>query len=339
MRFENWNAESAMDQKIDLNSLMLFYEVIEAGSLTAASAKLKLAKSTVSRRLSRLEQDFGSVLVKKGTRKLALTEVGASLHTGCRQIVADLQQATRKALSVHSEMQGTIRVSVPGDLGITWLGNIVLDFARLFPEVSIAIRVNNSDIVDPIMEPFDIAIQIGEKRPSAPVCKRIATLPRGVYASPAYLARRGTPQSLEACERHDWIVTGVDERDGVWLFQKRKKGRATGVARKIVVNSARLARELATGGLGLAMISDALCENQLQNNQLVRVLPEWQCPALQVVALFLSRDRIPRKTRVFLDFFAERMATQTRGARRAAAGALPRANPAAPTAASPRATT
>lgn len=326
-----------MDQLRDLNSLMLFYEVIEAGSMTAASAKLKLAKSTVSRRLARLEQDFGSVLVKKGTRKLALTEVGTSLHMGCRQIVADLQQATRQARSVHSEMQGTIRVSVPGDLGITWLGNIVLDFARLFPEISIAIRVNNSDIVDPISEPFDIAIQIGEKRPSAPVCKRIATLPRGVYASPEYLTRRGTPQLIEECETHDWIVTDVEERDGVWLFQKRRKGRATGGGRKIVVNSARLARELATGGLGLAMIPDALCEGPLENNQLVRVLPDWQCPASQVVALFLSRDRIPRKTRVFLDFFAERMATQTRSARRTATGVVPQGLPAVSTAGGSRA--
>ena len=324
---------------MDLNSLMLFYEIIEAGSLTAASAKMKLAKSTVSRRLSRLERDFGSVLVKKGTRKLALTEVGASLHMGCRQIAADLQQATRQARSVHSEMQGSIRVSVPGDLGITWLGNIVLDFARLFPEVSVAIRVNNSDIVDPIKEPFDIAIQIGEKRPSAPVCKRIATLPRGVYASPEYLARCGMPQSVEECEKHDWIVTDVEERDGVWLFQKRKKGRATGAGRKIVVNSARLARQLAIGGLGLTMIPDALCEGPLQNKQLVRVLPDWQCPASQVVALFLSRDRIPRKTRVFLDFFAERMATQTRGARRAAAGVLLGRIPAASTAGSLRSRT
>ncbi len=306
---------NAVEQKVDLNSLMLFYEVIEAGSLTAASAKLKLAKSTVSRRLSRLEQQFGSVLVKKGTRKLVLTEVGTSLHKGCQQIVADVRQATRQALSVHSDLQGTVRVSVPSDLGVAWLGSIVAEFARRYPEITIAIRVHNSDIVDPIKEPFDIAIQIGEKRPPAPVCKWIATLPRGVYASPEYLARRGAPKSLDECKLHDWIVTDVQLRDGVSLFQKRKRGKAIGVPGKIVANSARLARELVTAGLGLAMIPDTLCVDRVRDGRLVRILPQWQCPALQVVALFLSRDRIPRKTRAFLDFFAERISAAAPGAR------------------------
>ena len=301
-----------MDQKIDLNSLVLFYEVIEAGSLTAASAKLKLAKSTVSRRLTRLEQQVGSVLIKKGLQKLMLTEVGTTLHKGCEQIVANVRQATQQALSVHSNLQGTIRVSIPGDLGITWLGAVVADFVRQFPEILVEIRVHTADIVDPIKEPFDIAIQIGEKIPLAPVCKRIATLPRGVYASPGYLADHGIPQSLEDCKAHDWIVTDVQVRDGILMFQKRKRGKAITVSGKIIANSARLARELATAGLGLAMIPDALCEDRLQEGRLVRILPQWQCPALQVVALFLSRDRIPRKTRTFLDFFARQISVNAR---------------------------
>jgi len=301
-----------MEPQIDLNSLMLFYEVIEAGSLTAASAKLKLAKSTVSRRLACLEKQFGSVLVKKSARQLTLTEVGASLHNRCQIIAAEVHEATRQALEVHSNMQGLLRVSVPGDLGIDWLANVIADFTRLFPELTVAIRIHNSDIVDPIKEPFDIAIQIGEKRPSQSVCKRLATLSRGIYASPDYLGLRGTPESLEDCRSHDWIVTDVQERDGVWLLRRNSKGRAIGAARKIVANSARLARELAIKGLGLALVPDALAADAVRERRLVRVLVDWKSPPLQVVALFVSRDRIPRKARVFLDFFADRMLPSTR---------------------------
>lgn len=308
-----------MDPQIDLNSLMLFYEVIEAGSLTAASVKLKLAKSTVSRRLSSLERQFGSVLVKKSARKLTLTEVGASLHSRCQNIAAEVHEATRQALAVHSNMQGLLRVSVPGDLGIDWMAKVVADFARLFPEITVAIRIHNSDIVDPIKEPFDIAIQIGERRPSQSVCKRLATLSRGIYASPDYLALRGTPGSIEDCRAHDWIVTDVQERDGVWLLRRNAKGRAVGDARKIIANSARLARELAIKGLGLALVPDALCANAMRDRRLVRVLVDWKSPPLQVVALFVSRDRIPKKTRVFLDFFAERMLPGARSKRGSAA--------------------
>jgi len=301
-----------VERQIDLNSLLLFYEVVEAGSLTAASIRLKLAKSTVSRRLTRLEHQFNSILLKKGTHKLALTEVGATLHKHCRQIVLEVQHATRQALSVHSDMQGPLRVAVPGDLGVTWLGAVVSDFLRLFPEITVAIQVHNSDIVDPTEEPFDIAVQIGETRPSRTVCKHLATLTRGIYASPEYLARRGTPQSPVECRSHDWIVTDVQERDGVWLFRKQSKGRAIGVGRKIVANSARLSRELAIAGQGLALIPDALCTDAVRDHRLARILGHWKTPPLQVVALFLSRDRIPKKTRAFLDLLAEKTKALTR---------------------------
>lgn len=304
-----------MDSKIDLNSLMLFYEVIEAGSLTAASVKLGLAKSTVSRRLASLERQFGSVLVKKNSRKLTLTEVGASLHKRCQKIAAEVQEATWQALGVHSNMQGLLRVSVPGDLGIDWLANVIADFTRLYPELTVAVRIHNTDIVDPIKEPFDIAIQIGEQRPNQAVCKHLATFSRGIYASPDYLARRGIPRSVADCYGHDWIVIDVQERDGVLLVRRSSKWRVIGAAHKIVANSARLARGLAILGLGLTLLPDVLAEDAVRNRRLVRVLVDWTSPPLHVVALFISRDRIPRKTRVFLEFVAERMLNGVRSVR------------------------
>jgi DNA-binding transcriptional LysR family regulator len=310
--FEIWNGENMMNRQLDLDYLMLFHDVVEAGSLTAASAKLKLAKSTVSRRLARLEQQVGSILVKRGTRKLALTEIGASLHSRCQRIAAEVQQASEQALGMHSNMQGMIRLSIPGDLGVIWLGSVISDFVRQFPEINMAVRINNSDMVDPIEEPFDLVIQVGETKPLRSVYRRLATLSRGIYASPEYLARRGTPRSLEECKAHEWIVTDVQVRDGVWLFRKGLKRRAISVASRIVVNSARLARELAIAGLGLALVPDTLCSDAVIQRRLVRVLTDWRTPALQVVALFLSRDRIPRKTRVFLEFLAERMSESTR---------------------------
>lgn len=303
-----------MDRQLDLTSLMLFYEIVECGSLAAAGAKLKVAKSTVSRRLVRLEQQVGSILLKRGTRKLTLTEIGASLHSRCKRIATEVEQASGQALEMQSNMMGTLRLSIPGDLGVSWLGGVMSDFSRQFPDVTLNVRIHNSDIIDPIEEPFDIVIQVGEKKPLRSVCRRLATFSRGIYVSPEYLAVRGTPQSLEACKEHDWIVTDVQERDGVWLFRNRSKGRPVSVVTKIVVNSAKLAREFAISGLGLALVPDILCRGAVQQGRLVRVLADWHAPALEVVALILSRDRIPRKTRVFLEFFAERMSAPRRGA-------------------------
>lgn len=315
-----------MNRQLDLGCLMLFHEVVEAGSLTAASAKLKLAKSTVSRRLARLEQQVGSILVKRGTRKLALTEIGASLHNRCQRIAGEVQQASEQALEMHSNMQGMLRLSIPGDLGVIWLGTVISEFVRQFPEITMTVRLNNGDIVDPIEEPFDLVIQVGETKPLRSVYRRLATLSRGIYASPEYLARRGTPRSREECKAHEWIVTDVQVRDGVWLFRKGSKRRAISIVSKIVTNDARLARELAIAGLGLVLVPDTLCRDAVKQRRLVRVLTDWQTPALQVVALFLSRDRIPRKTRVFLEFFAEWMSEGTRGEAKATRTISSRAN-------------
>jgi DNA-binding transcriptional LysR family regulator len=291
---------------MDLDSLMLFYEVIRAGSLTAAGIKLQLAKSTISRRLARLEQHLGCILVKKSARKLTLTEVGTLLYQRCTNIAAELHDASQEVRTLHSGMQGTLRLTVPADFGVTWLARLIDDFVRLFPEITITIRLHNNDFIDLLKEPFDIAIQVGEIKPSQMVCKQLAIVPRGIYASPEYLARRGTPHSLEDCAKHDWIVTEVEQREGLWLSRRRSKRQAIRVTNKLVVNSARLGRELGIMGLGIVLIPDIFCTEAVQNQRLVRILIPWQSPPLRIAAFFLSRDRIPQKARAFLDFFADR---------------------------------
>jgi DNA-binding transcriptional LysR family regulator len=299
---------SNLDRQLDLNALMLFYEVIQAGSFTAASAKLNLAKSSISRRISRLEEHFGSILIKKSARKLTLTEHGESLHRRCQKIAEELQAVSSEALVEHEEMQGTLRVSVPSDFGITWFANLVADFLKQCPQMVMVIRVYNSDIVDLNKEPFDIAIQVGElKKSSALVSKRLAMLSQAIYASPDYVAQHGTPQSIADCSCHDWIVTDVQQREGLWLFQANAERQAIRVAHRVQVDSARLARELAVMGLGVVLMPEIFGADAVHQQRLVRVMVPWQSPPLQVTAIFLSRDRIPKRARAFLEFFAERI--------------------------------
>lgn len=302
------NCGSELDRQIDLNALMLFYEVIEAGSFTAASAKLNLAKSSISRRLSRMEEQFGSILIKKSARKLTLTELGESLYQRCQRIAAELHAASSEASVEQSGMQGTLRVSVPSDFGVTWFANLIADFVKLCPQLTIVVRVHNSDLVDLTKEPFDIAIQVGALKKDSPlVCKRLAALSQGIYAGPEYIAQHGTPLSLGDCVRHSWVVTDVQQREGLSLLHGRSGRQAIRVAHRIVVDSARLARELAILNLGVVLIPEIFAADALQCQRLVRVLLPWQSPSLQVTALFLSRDRIPKRARVFLEFFAERI--------------------------------
>lgn len=293
---------------LDLDALMLFYQVVAAGSLTAAAVRLRLAKSTVSRRLAQLERRAGAMLLKKSTRRLALTELGQAVHARCERIATELEAVRREALRMQSDVQGTLRVSVPLEFGNAWLGRNLSEFTRMHPAIAVEVELSGRP-ADLIAEPFDIAIHVGRLEPSRLAYRRLAALERGVYASPAYLERMGTPRSIDDLRRHECVVTGLQQREGVWSFRTRSGRRAIGVTSRITVNSIRLARELVKSGAGLGLLPNVLCAEDVQAGRLTRVLAGWKSPPVPITALILTREAMPRKTRVFLDFLAERIAS------------------------------
>jgi DNA-binding transcriptional LysR family regulator len=128
-----------------------------------------------------------------------------------------------------------------------------------------------------------------------------------MYSSPAYLALHAAPQTLQDLVEHEFIGHQTQQRDGVLSLKDSGRARRLQVRHRIVVNSIRLARDLVVSGLGLAVLPHALCRSYVESGALVRVLPAWKCPPVQATAVVLARNGIPRKTRAFLDFVAERL--------------------------------
>jgi DNA-binding transcriptional LysR family regulator len=289
--------------KIDLNSLMLFRAVVDAGSLTAVCAATRLSKSTISRRIARLEEEIGALLLKRNTRKLGPTDIGKALYQRCERIAAEVSEAGMEAAEQHSDLRGLLRVSVPSDFGVGWLGHAVAKFSVQHPNIELEMGVNSGEI-DLVGEPYDIVIHLGKLPASRLVSRRLAALARGAYASPKYLASAGAPQAVDDLRAHRCIVTELQRNEGVWTLRRDGQRRRVPVKGHITVNNVTLARELAAGGAGIAILPHALCEKHVRNHRLVRVLTGWESPPLQATALILSRDRIPRKVRMFLDFLA-----------------------------------
>jgi DNA-binding transcriptional LysR family regulator len=293
--------------RLDLNALRLYYEVVNAKSITRAAETLRMPKSTISRKLSLLERHVGSILLKKSPKGLTPTDIGKVLYEHCRRVVAEVEDAGLQAAQMQGELRGPLRVSIPIDFGIGWLSRAIAEFVLLYSEVQLEVDVN-SRTVDPREDPYDLTIQLGPLKDSGLTYRRIATITRGVYASPEYLARRGTPRSVDDFGRHDCIVTEQQRQDGVWTFRNQTRHRFTEVAAKVVVNNIGVARQLAIGHVGLSMLPNLLCRNDVQSNRLVRVLTDWESPPMHATALILSRTGIPSKTRAFLDFLSERLA-------------------------------
>ncbi|WP_167772599.1 LysR family transcriptional regulator [Ramlibacter henchirensis] len=292
---------------LDLNALMMFNEVVGAGSLAGACERLRVPRSTLSRRLQQLEKEMGVLLLKKSTRKLAPTDLGLAIREHCARIATEAAAIGQLTARTTGQLQGTLRVAIPIEFGTGWLGKAISDFAVQYPEMAVEVDVSGR-VVDLIDESRDIAITYGHPKPSSLTQRRLGALTSGIYASPLYARRRGLPQSLDQIGQHDCVVTEIQLREGVWSFSGARGRRNVRVQGRLRVNSIRLARELVVSGAGLGLLPHMMCAGHVDSGALVRVLPSWNSPSLPIVALTLSRTRLPKRTRVFLDFVAEQLA-------------------------------
>ena len=301
-----------MIPKIDLNTLMLFQEVVSAGSITRASVTTGISKSTISRKLDQLERDVGSLLLKKNTRTLAVTGIGNKMFEYSRRIAAEVANAGEEVSELQTTLAGPLRVSIPTDFGVSWLGRALAEFSVQHPAIRLQISLNSGP-VDLLKEPYDIALQYGRPPPSMFICRRLAALGRGVYASPDYLAEHGTPTTVQDLRHHRCVITEQQQLEAMWTFRNASRKRRLELSGHAVVNSIGLVRELVAGGAGVGVLTHALCRRDVKTKRLVRILSSWESPPLQTFALTLSRERITRKTRTFMDFVALRLAAYEAG--------------------------
>lgn len=296
----------SMADPIDVSSLLLFNEVAKAGSLSAAAVRTGVPKSTLSRRLGQLEKQVGSPLLKKNTRKQAPTDLGLGVIDHCERIAAEVDAIQQLASRARSGLSGTLRVAIPVEFGTAWLGKAIAEFASDHPDLAIEVNVSGRS-VDLIAEPFDLAITFGQPKLSRITQRRLGAVSSGIYASPEYLRRHGTPTTFDEVVRSDCVVTDIQLQEGVWQFRSAGRRRDLKVPTRLRVNSIRLARELVLGGAGLGLLPHLMCERHVRSGALLQVLPSWNSPPMPVVALMLSRTNLPKKTRLFLDFVARQL--------------------------------
>jgi DNA-binding transcriptional LysR family regulator len=290
---------------LEPNDLLLFARVVDEGSFSRAAGRLGLPKSTVSRRVSGLEQQLGERLLLRTTRKLTVTDFGLAVLEHARHVVEDVAAAASLAQNRQIEPSGRLRVTMPSDMANIVLAPLLAEFALKYTAVTLELDLS-ARFVDLIGENFDVAIRMGDLRDDASLAaRRIGVFTVGLYAAPAYLARRGTPSEPEALMEHDalrilartgdpmrWVLARGDER-----WEGIPPGRAS-------ANSPELLMRMALGGAGIAVINDHFALPHLQRDELVQVLPDWRLPPVSAWAVFPGRRLMPMRTRVFLDALA-----------------------------------
>ena len=291
------------------NDLLIFARVAEAGSFSRAAERLGLPKSTVSRRISLLEERLGERLMLRTTRRLALTEFGNQLLEHARQVAAEVDAV--KALSEHRQARpsGRLRVSMPSDFATMLLTDMLAAFVALHPAVSLELDLSPRR-VDLLGENFDLAVRVGDLPDDTLLAaRRLAVFPGGLYAAPAYLAERGDPASPDELLQHDALrLLGRNGEPVGWSLSsgnRKWEGVPPGHA---AANSPELLIGLARAGAGIAAVPDYFAAPSVRRGELRRVLADWRLPAYTAWAVFPGRRLMPVKTRAFIEMLEAALA-------------------------------
>lgn len=291
---------------VEPNDLLLFARIVEAGSFSRAAERVQLPKSTVSRRIALLEQKLGERLLQRTTRKLMVTEFGASLLEHARKVVEEVEAAGALAQHRQAAPSGKLRLSVPGDFANIGLHEVIARFIERYPAVSLEMDLSPRR-VDLIAENFDIAIRMGDLPDDASLNARPINVEYfGLYASPAYLARHGLPEHPDDLPRHDLLCLLSRNGGAVpWVLSRGKLRWERQLQGRLTANSPELLARIAARGAGIAGSSLTFAQPYLRTGELVRVLPEWDLPTASGWAVFPGRRLMPAKTRAFLDLMEE----------------------------------
>lgn len=297
-------------EQYDANDLLIFSRVAEAGSFSRAAVRIGLPKSTVSRRIALLEDRLGERLMLRTTRRLTLTEFGTQLLEHARQVAAEVDAV--RALSAHRQARpsGRLRVSMPSDFANLLLTDMLAAFVALHPGVSLELDLSPRR-VDLLGENFDLAVRMGAlPDDSLLAARRIALLPSGLYAAPAYLAERGEPASPDELAQHDALrLLSIGGEAMGWTLL-RGNARWEGVAPgRASANSPELLIRMARAGAGIAAVPDAFAAPDVRQGALRRVLADWCLPAHTAWAVFPGRRLMPAKTRAFIDMLETALAS------------------------------
>lgn len=275
-----------------------FVSVATRGSLSAAARAEGVTPAVIGRRLDALEQRLGVKLLTRTTRSISLTFEGAAFLEDCQRILNDLANAEASVSLGGVKASGHIRVSAPAGFGRLHVAPLMRDFLEMNSEVSCTLDLTDR-VVDLVNESIDCAIRIGELPDSSLVSIRLADNRRVVVASPAYLARHGSPAVPQDLAAHNCLSLGQQRG---WLFCNEKgETISVKVGGRLECNDGAVLHEWALAGDGLAWRSRWEVDADLRAGRLVSVLDEFAAPTMGIYAVFPQRKRLALRVRLLID--------------------------------------
>jgi DNA-binding transcriptional LysR family regulator len=286
---------------MDWDKLRIFHAVASAGSFTHAGQMLALSQSAVSRQISALEEEINTPLFQRHARGLTLTDEGELLYGAVSDVLTRLGQAEEALKNAQSAPRGSLKITSSHGLGTYWLLPRINEFVRDFPELQVHLVFEDREL-DLAQREADLAIRMRAPVQADLIQRKLFTMHYHLYAASDYLARHGTPQSMEDLGKHTLIAYGEtaapEVRDVNWLLDNTRRI-TNGCGRALRINNITGILHAVEAGIGIAALPDYLMDGR---EHLVRLMPEVEGPTFDVHLVYCDALRQSKRVAAFRDF-------------------------------------
>ncbi|WP_127171148.1 LysR family transcriptional regulator [Xanthomonas euvesicatoria] len=290
-----------------LDAMRVFAAVAERSGFSAAADALDRSTASVTRQIAALEQRLGTRLLNRTTRRVSLTSAGSAYYQIGLQLLADLDDLEATIGAQALEPAGVLRVNAPVSYGIERLGALLPGFRARYPQVELDLSLSDR-LVDMVEEGFDVAIRITRQPAPMLIARQLGKVRILACASPAYLARAGTPRHPSDLAGHECLLYHYSPSGDEVRFQGQEGDIDVRLRGGLRANNGHVLNAAALAGQGIVMQPDFLAEPHLAAGRLVRILPDYALDEIGIFAVYTSRSHLAPKVRSFIDYLIECMA-------------------------------
>ncbi|GAA68030.1 MULTISPECIES: LysR family transcriptional regulator [unclassified Pseudoalteromonas] len=286
-----------------LTTMKTFLAVVQEGSFSKAADKLDISPQLVSKYISALEDNLRTRLLHRTTRKVSVTEAGNQYYQRCQQVVIDIEDMENSLNNLSENVSGVLSISAPMSFGTKHLAGLLVDFQKQYPNLKLDLRLTDQ-YVDIVEQGIDIALRIGVLKNSTLIAKKIAPIRLAVFASPDYLERHGTPQTLLDLQSHNYLRYSHSEPTKR-LFGVNELKSELKLESNFVANNGDLLLNTAIAGGGIAMQPTFIAGEALAQGKVVRILNDYEPDPMGLYMVYANRQFLPSKVRAFVDFTSD----------------------------------
>ena len=295
---------------MNINDWLIFAQIVEIGGLSTASRQLGLPKSTLSRRLAKLEDDFGTRLLIRHGRTFELTDSGRLFYQEARDLTQHISNAKERLTESTQREDGTILMTAPKASGGQFLGVWLSAFIQQHPHIRIELDLNDH-MLNLFEKGYDLALRVGPLADSALVARKLGQSERILVASKNYIKQHRQPKSPTELNQHRCIGFS-EQRNGreLWILTSDKQSERIKFIPVLRSNDMATTLRASQAGVGIALIPAFVCRESIESGSLQQILPQWHGPTAEFYLVYPEKELMPKRVRLLIDFLIERAQTE-----------------------------